>query len=108
LLHDIADSKFNNGDEVVGPETARTFLESEGVDEEIINHVIKIIENISYKVVMKKSFASLELDIVQDADRLDALGAIELLGCLTMEDLKTERYTTNIAEVKMTKRSIKE
>jgi uncharacterized protein len=49
LLHDIADSKFNNGDEVVGPETARTFLESEDVDGEIINHVIKIIENISYK-----------------------------------------------------------
>jgi uncharacterized protein len=48
LLHDIADSKFN-GDEVVGPETARTFLESEDVDGEIINHVIKIIENISYK-----------------------------------------------------------
>jgi uncharacterized protein len=53
LLHDIADSKFNNGDEVVGPETARTFLESEDVDGEIINHVIKIIENISYKVILK-------------------------------------------------------
>jgi uncharacterized protein len=52
LLHDIADSKFNNGDEVVGPETARTFLESEDVDGEIINHVIKIIENISYRVVI--------------------------------------------------------
>jgi uncharacterized protein len=51
-FHDIADSKFNNGDEVVGPETARTFLESEDVDGEIINHVIKIIENISYKVVI--------------------------------------------------------
>jgi uncharacterized protein len=48
LLHDIADSKFNNGDEVVGPKQ-RAFLESEGVDEEIVNHVIKIIENISYK-----------------------------------------------------------
>jgi uncharacterized protein len=47
-LLNIADSKFNNGDEVVGPETARTF-ESEDVDGEIINHVIKIIENISYK-----------------------------------------------------------
>jgi uncharacterized protein len=46
-LLNIADSKFNNGDEVVGPETART--ESEDVDGEIINHVIKIIENISYK-----------------------------------------------------------
>jgi HD superfamily phosphodiesterase len=54
-LLDIADSKFNNGDEVVGPETARTFLESEDVDGEIINHVIKIIENISYRVVILKN-----------------------------------------------------
>jgi uncharacterized protein len=48
LLHDIADSKFNNGDEVVGRKQ-RGLLESEDVDGEIINHVIKIIENISYK-----------------------------------------------------------
>ena len=77
LLHDIADSKFHNGDETVGPKVARDFLEAEKVSEEIINHVIKIIENISYKGGnFTKSFHSKELDIVQDADRLDAIGAI--------------------------------
>ena len=49
LLHDIADSKFHNGDESIGPKIARTFLESEKVDAETINHVINIIENISFK-----------------------------------------------------------
>lgn len=77
LLHDIADSKFHNGDETVGPKTARNFLESEKVSEEIIAHVIAIIENISFKGGnFEKKFTSKELDIVQDADRLDALGAI--------------------------------
>ena len=77
LLHDIADSKFHNGDESIGPQTARTFLASEKVSEETIQHVIAIIENISYKGGnFEKKFHSKELDIVQDADRLDALGAI--------------------------------
>jgi uncharacterized protein len=77
LLHDIADSKFHNGDESVGPKKARQFLESENIDESTIVHVINIIDNISFKggnVI--KNFHSLELDIVQDADRLDAIGAI--------------------------------
>lgn len=77
LLHDIADSKFHEGDESVGPKIARDFLESENVDEEIITHVVHIIENISYKGGnFEKKFSSLELDVVQDADRLDAIGAI--------------------------------
>lgn len=77
LLHDIADSKFHNGDETVGPKTARTFLESQNVEETTILHVIAIIENISFKGGnFEKKFTSKELDIVQDADRLDALGAI--------------------------------
>lgn len=77
LLHDIADSKFHNGDEQLGPKTARTFLESQGASEETISHVIAIIENISFKGGnFEKEFHSKELDIVQDADRLDALGAI--------------------------------
>jgi uncharacterized protein len=77
LLHDIADSKFHNGDETVGPRVARKFLEKENVDEHIKDHVIKIIENISFKGGnVDQKFKSLELDIVQDADRLDALGAI--------------------------------
>ena len=77
LLHDIADSKFLNGDETVGPKTARNFLESHHVDPETISHVINIIENISFKGGnFDKKFNSVELNIVQDADRLDAIGAI--------------------------------
>lgn len=77
LLHDIADSKFHNGDETMGPKIAREFLENENVDEATINHVIAIIENISFKGGnVPKQFSSIELDIVQDADRLDAIGAI--------------------------------
>ena len=77
LLHDIADSKFNDGDETIGPKTAETFLNGLKVDSDVVSHVVKIIENISFKggnVV--KTFSSIELDIVQDADRLDAIGAI--------------------------------
>ena len=77
LLHDIADSKFHDGDETVGPRIAREFLESENVDQETITHVVNIIENISYKGGnFEKKFSSIELDVVQDADRLDAIGAI--------------------------------
>ncbi|MFN7331470.1 MAG: HD domain-containing protein [Flavobacterium sp.] len=77
LLHDIADSKFHGGDESIGPQTARTFLESQKVEEATIDHVVKIIENISFKSGNStRTFSSLELDIVQDADRLDAIGAI--------------------------------
>lgn len=77
LLHDIADSKFHNGDETIGPKIARQFLESEKVPDAIINHVVLIIENISFKGGnFDKKFHSAELDIVQDADRLDAIGAI--------------------------------
>jgi uncharacterized protein len=77
LLHDIADSKFNNGDESVGPKVAREFLVSQNTSEEIITHVINIIENISFKGGnFENKFTSKELQIVQDADRLDAIGAI--------------------------------
>ena len=78
LLHDIADSKFHNGDETIGPKIAREFLFKENVASETIEHIIKIIENISYNSSLdpNKTFSSPELDVIQDADRLDALGAI--------------------------------
>jgi len=77
LLHDIADSKFHGGDETVGPRIAWVFLESQQVPDDVIMHVVNIIENISFKGGnFEKHFHSIELDIVQDADRLDALGAI--------------------------------
>ncbi|WP_272023138.1 HD domain-containing protein [Olleya namhaensis] len=78
LLHDIADSKFHNGDSTIGPKVAGTFLLKHNVDSATINHVIKIIENISYSsnIGIENVFKSIELDVVQDADRLDAIGAI--------------------------------
>ena len=77
LLHDIADSKFHNGDEEIGPATAGNFLHSINVDEHIITHVQQIIRHISFKSGFDNlSFQSPELSIVQDADRLDAIGAI--------------------------------
>lgn len=77
LLHDIADSKFHNGDETVGPKKASEFLKTQKVAEDIVEHVVKIIENISFSGGNKtQSFTSKELDVVQDADRLDAIGAI--------------------------------
>ncbi len=77
LLHDIADSKFHAGDEEVGPQKAREFLESLNVEKQVVDHVENIIRNISFKGgTHKQSFRSPELDVIQDADRLDALGAI--------------------------------
>lgn len=110
LLHDIADSKFNAGDEAVGPRTARVFLESENVDQLTIDHVVKIIENISYKGGnFEKSFTSVELDIVQDADRLDALGAIGIARTFNYGGFKNRTlYDPKIApNTKMTKEEYK-
>jgi len=77
LLHDIADSKFHNGNEDIGPQKSSAFLQSIGVDQGVINHVEQIIRNISFKGGKEvQKFKSLELDVVQDADRLDAIGAI--------------------------------
>lgn len=77
LLHDIADSKFHHGDETIGPKVAREFLQEEGVSEEDIVHVENIIKWISFKGGnVEQQFSSRELNIVQDADRLDAIGAI--------------------------------
>jgi uncharacterized protein len=77
LLHDIADPKFHNGDEDRGPGMAAQFLTEQEVDPDIIHHVIEIIKNISFKNSFGKvDFQSAELAVVQDADRLDAIGAI--------------------------------
>lgn len=77
LLHDIADAKFHNGDENIGPQKAVEFLTGLAVERNIIDHVENIIRNISFKGGnFKQNFFSPELAVVQDADRLDALGAI--------------------------------
>lgn len=110
LLHDIADSKFHNGDETVGPKAARTFLRSINVNSEVINHVIQIIENISFKGGnTQQNFKSLELDVVQDADRLDALGAIGIARTFNYGGFKNRAlYDPSIpANLKMTKAEYK-
>jgi uncharacterized protein len=84
LLHDIADSKFNNGDEEIGPQKAGDFLKTIGVEDETILHVQEIIRNLSYKASLGEiTFKSKELDVVQDADRLDAIGAIGIARAFT-------------------------
>lgn len=97
LLHDIADSKFNNGDETIGPKIAARFLKEQNVDAIVINAVIKIIENISYKGGHASDYNSIELDIVQDADRLDALGAIGIARTFNYGGFKNRAlYDPNI------------
>lgn len=111
LLHDIADSKFHDGDETIGPKKARQFLESEKVDEHTIVPVINIIENISFKGGnFDKSFSSIELNIVQDADRLDAIGAIGIARTFNYGGFKNRAlYNPEIApNTKMTKEEYKQ
>ena len=93
LLHDIADSKFHDGDETVGPTMARTFLLSNSVNPETINHVIKIIENMSFKNSLdsENKFSSKELEVVQDADRLDAIGAIGIARAFNYGGFKNRK-----------------
>lgn len=89
LLHDIADSKFYNGDETVGPNKARLFLENLDVDPDVIDHVVHIIQNISFKGGHEvQKFKSIELDVVQDADRLDAIGAVGIARCFNYGGFK--------------------
>lgn len=110
LLHDIADSKFHNGDETIGPKLAREFLESQNASEEVITHMVNIIENISFKGGnFEKKFTSKELEIVQDADRLDALGAIGIARTFNYGGFKNRPlYLPNIApNLHMTKEEYK-
>ena len=114
LLHDIADSKFHpdasGGDETIGPKIAKDFLEKENVDSETIQHVLNIIENVSYKGDnFEKKFHSKELEIVQDADRLDAIGAIGIARAFNYGGFKNRAmYNPDIApKMKMSKEEYK-
>lgn len=92
LLHDIADAKFHNGDETIGPKVARNFLESIAVAEDAIVHVEQIITNISFKGGnFDQQFTSPELDVIQDADRLDAIGAIGVARCFNYGGFKNRK-----------------
>lgn len=110
LLHDIADSKFHNGDETIGPKVAKQFLESQNVSQSIINQVVFIIENISFKGGnFQRESTSVELQIVQDADRLDALGAIGIARTFNYGGFKNRQlYNPEIQpDLKMTKEQYK-
>ena len=98
LLHDIADSKFHGGDETIGPRVAGEFLNSIGVDAKVITHVQHIIRNRYYKVSLGSvAFHARELEIVQDADRLDAMGAIGIARAFHYGGYKNrELYNPNI------------
>ena len=110
LLHDIADSKFHDGDESVGPKVAFDFLSSENVDQDIIEHVIQIIKNISFKGGnFNTEFSSTELQVVQDADRLDAIGAIGIARTFNYGGFKNRAlYNPDISpKLNMTKEEYK-
>lgn len=100
LLHDIADAKFYDGDETIGPKKATEFLLSQNVDSSTIEHIIKIIENISFKNSLSADsikFTSKELEVIQDADRLDAIGAIGIARCFNYGGFKNrEIYNPDI------------
>ncbi len=112
LLHDIADPKFYNGDETVGPKVATKFLKEQEVHEQIINHVVNIIKHISFKNSFdkeSKKFTSIELKVVQDADRLDAIGAIGIARCFNYGGFKNRAlYNPEIIpDLEMTKEAYK-
>lgn len=110
LLHDIADSKFHGGDENIGPKKARTFLQSLDIPEENIEQITFIIAYMSFKgghdQVDEKS---LEFQIVQDADRLDAIGAIGIARTFNYGGFKNrEIYNPDVPpEVGMSKEAYK-
>lgn len=103
LLHDIADAKFHDGDETIGPKVAADFLTQLGIDTHIITHVCNIIKYSSFKASLdaeKLPFSSLELQIVQDADRLDAIGAIGIARTFNYGGFKNRPlYDPDIAPV---------
>ncbi|WP_055444021.1 HD domain-containing protein [Lacinutrix himadriensis] len=100
LLHDIADSKFHDGDDSVGPRIAQEFLFKENVSSETIEHVVNIIANMSFNKSLEGAlaFTSKELEVVQDADRLDAIGAIGIARCFNYGGFKDRAlYNPEIA-----------
>ncbi len=98
LLHDIADSKFHGGDDTIGPKKAVEFLSTQKISEDDCTHIINIIANVSFKGGnATKTFHSKELEVVQDADRLDALGAIGIARTFNYGGYKNRKlYDPNI------------
>ena len=110
LLHDISDSKFNGGNESLGAEIARDFLTNQKLDSQTIEHVVQIINHISFKGGKEsRTFHSKEFDVVQDADRLDAIGAIGIARTFNYGGFKgNEIYNPNVPpNLNMTKEEYK-
>ncbi|MBS1138782.1 MAG: Metal-dependent phosphohydrolase, subdomain [Proteobacteria bacterium] len=82
LVHDIADWKFHDGDDSVGPREAERLLQKEGAAPDVIEQVVDIVATISFKGAgVQTAMRTLEGNCVQDADRLDAIGAIGIARC---------------------------
>jgi uncharacterized protein len=110
LLHDISDSKFNGGNETLGAEIAGDFLRNQGLSASRIEHVVQIINHISFKGGKeKRQFHSKEFEVVQDADRLDAIGAIGVARTFNYGGFKgNEIYNPNVPpNLNMTKEEYK-
>ena len=110
LLHDIADPKFHDGDEEVGPRVAKEFLHGQNIDKPTIDHVINIIRNMSFKSSLGEvNFKSPEMFVVQDADRLDAIGAIGIARAFNFGGFKNRPiYNPEIKpQLKMNKEEYK-
>jgi uncharacterized protein len=89
LLHDVGDSKFHDGDETVGPKMIREFLISQPIEKNVFDEVMVIIENMSFKRSFDfKGEKSIAFQIVQDADRLDAIGAIGIARAFSFGGFK--------------------
>jgi len=89
LLHDIADYKLHEGDEKIGPRLAREWLQKLSVETPVVNHVTNIISTISFKGANARNRINiLEGQCVQDADRLDAIGAIGIARCFAFGGAK--------------------
>ncbi|MDR0970504.1 MAG: HD domain-containing protein [Lentimicrobiaceae bacterium] len=96
LLHDIADSKFYDDDETVGIELIKQFLESQQLDIETISEILFIIENLSFKNSFNQNIKkTIEFQIVQDADRLDATGAIGIARAFNYGGYKKRPFYNN-------------
>ena len=77
LLHDLADWKFHDGDDSKGPQLAEQFLLQNNIERQVIDPVIDIVATISYKGAgVPTPMKNIEGQVVQDADRLDAIGAM--------------------------------
>lgn len=101
LLHDIADPKFHNNDENIGVYKTTHFLQEIDLEDKVVNEIVNIVRNVSYGGGKQVTDPSLELQIVQDADRLDAIGAIGIARCFNYGGFKNRTIYDQYALPKM-------